>query len=288
MKRLAIALVLLASPLAQAQTKAEKEATVAYLQKLQMTRGGFKPALAADAPTLRATSAALRALKLFGGTQERPKENKLFVVKCKDEKTGSYADTPGGTPSPIVTAVGLMAAVETGTLINPAASITYLENSAKEFEDIRMAAAGLEAIKKTSKKNDDWIDTVQKLQNDDGTFGKDKGKARDTGGAAACILRLGGKLKDAKAAQKAMDEGQREDGGFGKAEAKGSDLETTYRVMRAYHMMGKSPPKPDAVRAFVGKCRSKKNGGYSVTPGVATSASSTYFAGSILKWLGEK
>jgi hypothetical protein len=290
MTRLAIAFALFFAPLALAQTDAEKAETVKYLHKLQIKRGGFKPALAADTPTLRATSAALRALKLFGGTSELAKENKLFVAICKD-KSGGYADTPGGKPGPVVTAVGLMAAIEVGILSKPAdkagATITYLENSAKEFEDIRMAAAGLEAIGKKSKKNDDWIDAVLKMQNDDGTFSKGAGKARDTGGAAACILRLGGKLKDTKAVLKALDAGQREDGAFGNAEAKGSDLETTYRVMRCYHMLGKQPPKPDAVRKFVAKCRNK-NGGYGVKPDVASSASATYFAGSILKWLGEK
>src|SRR5262249_40101336 len=149
--------------LALAQTDAEKAATVKYLKKLQVDRGGFKPAIGGDA-SLRATSAALRALKLFGGTQEKAKENKLFVAICKT-KSGGYADTPGGKAAPVVTAVGLMAAVETGTLTNPAASIAYLADNVKEFEDIRMAAAGLEAIKMASKKNDDWLKQLEKMQN---------------------------------------------------------------------------------------------------------------------------
>ena len=74
--------------------------------------------------------------------------------------------------------------------------------------------------------------------------------------------------------------------GFGKEKAEGSDLESTYRVMRAFHML-KERPDAERCRAFVAKCRNA-DGGYGVAPGQASAAGPTYYAASILGWLGEK
>ena len=106
-------------------------------------------------------------------------------------------------------------------------------------------------------------------------------------GAVACVLRLGRKVKDPKRIVKALDAGQRKDGGFGRADASGSDLETSYRVMRTYHMLRAKPARADDFRAFVAKCRNK-DGGYGVAPGQPSAAGSTYFASIILHWLGGK
>src|SRR5262245_62752730 len=56
-----------------------------------------------------------------------------------------------------------------------------------------------------------------------------------TGGAVVAELRLGRAAENKAAVLKALKEGQRPDGGYGKEGAKGSDLETTYRVLRAFH-----------------------------------------------------
>jgi hypothetical protein len=125
------------------------------------------------------------------------------------------------------------------------------------------------------------------LQNADGTFGKGTGRVRETGGAVAAVLRLGGTVKDSGAIVKALDEGQGKDGGFGKADSRGSDLETSYRVMRTYHMLKAKPKRADDLRAFVAKCRNA-DGGYGVVPGAASTTGGTYFAGIILYWLDSK
>src|SRR5262249_60951666 len=88
-----------------------------------------------------------------------------------------------------------------------------------------------------------WTTSVRKMANADGTFGKGDGQARDTGGATVALKRMGVLLTTAQtnAVLKALNEGQRTDGGFGKADAAGSDLETSYRVLRCYHMLELEP-----------------------------------------------
>jgi prenyltransferase beta subunit len=282
----ALLALVLAAP---AQTADEKKATVAYLQALQTKEGGFRPTPKAAAPSLRATSSSLRALRYFGGKAPDVEAARKFVLSCHDHRTGGFADTPGGKPDVIVTAVGLMALVElkvpTEKYENKA--IAFMTDTAKAFEQVRMTAAGLEAVGKKSEKNEEWIRVLRAKQNRDGTFGKGKGLVRETGSAVACLLRLGGTVKDKDAVVAALDAGQRGDGGFGREGETGSDLETSYRVTRTYVMLGARPKKADALAAFVGKCRNA-DGGYGVTPGAPSSVGGAYFAGIILHWLGGK
>jgi len=259
---------------------------------LQSPSGGFlagpehpkmkKPA----APSLRATNAALRALKYFGGEPRDPKACARFVVSCFDKSSGGFADRPNTGPDTISTAVGIMAVVEAKLPIEPYADavVKYLGENANGFEEIRLAAAGVEAISKRPPQAEDWLKQIRAMQNPDGTFGKGAGAARDTGSAVAAILRLGGKIENPDRVIQAMKEGQRPDGAFGKADVETSDLETTYRVTRALHMLKAKPADPDRVRAFIAKCRNA-DGGYAVAPGLLSSASGTYFAAIILHWL---
>ncbi|MGL4554390.1 MAG: prenyltransferase/squalene oxidase repeat-containing protein, partial [Gemmataceae bacterium] len=130
----------------------------------------------------------------------------------------------------------------------------------------------------------EWVEMLTKEQNPDGTFGMGDALARETGGKVACLLRLGGTVKDADRVVKALDAAQREDGGFGVGK---SDLETSYRVVRAYHMLEHRPAKSDALKAFIARCRND-DGGYGVAPGQPSSAGGTYFAGILLHWLAAK
>jgi hypothetical protein len=125
------------------------------------------------------------------------------------------------------------------------------------------------------------------MGNSDGTFGKGTGLARDTGGAVAAVLRLGGKVKDGSVIVKALDDHQRKDGGFGREDSHGSDLETSYRVTRTYVMLRARPARSDDLCAFIAKCRNT-DGGYGVSPGAPSSAGGTYFAAIILHWLASK
>jgi hypothetical protein len=77
--------------------------------------------------------------------------------------------------------------------------------------------------------------------------------------------------------------GQRADGGFGKDDS-GSDLETTYRAMRAFAMLKCRPPHPDRVAVFVASCRNADHG-YGLRPGLPSQMASTYFASAVLRWL---
>ena len=122
--------------------------------------------------------------------------------------------------------------------------------------------------------------------NEDGTFGKGDGAVRDTGGAVVAVLRLGGEVPHKDNVLKTIKAGQREDGGWSKADAKGSDLETSYRVMRCFHMMKEKPDEVNKLKAFIAKCRNK-DGGYGVAPGQPSSSSGTYFASIMLHWLEE-
>jgi prenyltransferase beta subunit len=272
-------------PVAVAQTADEKKATLAYLNKLQTKEGAFRPDAKADRPTLRGTSASLRAIKYFGGKPEQTEECQKFVLSCLDDKTGGFADRPGGKPDVVVTAVGLMALVELKVPTDKyqKRAIAFMADNAKSLEEVRMAAAGLEAIGKSSDKNDAWIKRLTGLRNKDGTFGKGPSMARDTGSYVACLLRLGAKVNDPAPIVKKLDAQQRSDGAFGKEDVDFSDLETTYRVMRTYHMMKSKPGKLKELRAFVAKCRND-DGGYGVTPGSPSSAGGTYFASIILHW----
>ncbi len=163
----------------------------------------------------------------------------------------------------------------------------YLGEHAKTFEEVRLAAAGLEAIGKPSPKADDWLKQIAAMQNPDGSFGQGKGAARDTGSAVAAILRLEGKIDHPERVITVMKEGQRHDGAFGKEDVETSDLETSYRITRSLHMLKEKPGDPDRVRAFIAKCRNA-DGGYGTAPGQLSSAGGTYFAAIILHWLDEK
>ena len=75
--------------------------------------------------------------------------------------------------------------------------MAYLTENAKEFEEIRLAAAGLEAANQFPKEAvERWIGEVEKLRNPDGSYGKPVNDARMTGSAVALIFRVGGKLDD--------------------------------------------------------------------------------------------
>jgi hypothetical protein len=272
---------------------------------LQKDNGGFALEKSAEAATVPATSSAIRALKYFGGELKQKEACAKFIMSCYDRSVGGFAPAPGGKPDVRTTAIGAMAAVELGVFKDDdvQACMRYLTEYAKTFDDIRLAAAAYEALQKRQPESDvavaslpprHWVEEIKKLQNSDGTFGSGGNVARDTGGAAVALLRLSAPLEPREAIVKAIKTGQLADGGWGKdlprdgskdepKEGPRSDLESTYRVMRAFHILGERP-NVTAVQAFVAKCRNE-NGSYSVQPGQPGSLSATYYAGIILHWL---
>jgi hypothetical protein len=280
----------------RSQTPEEKKGTIVYLRKLQQGDGGFLAAAPnplsgrLDKSSLRATSSALRALKYFGGEVPNREACVKFVEECHDRASGGFFDVrPALKPDVFATAIGIMAVAELKLPTDRYAEgvIKYLGENAKQFEEIRIAAAGLEVVKKLPKQAEAWLEEVVKMANADGTYGKGKGQARATGGTVVTVLRLGGKVdKHRDQIVKTLKEGQRTDGGFGKEDVDGSDLETTYRVLRAFVMLKERPSDVPAVRAFVARCRNG-DGGYGVAPGQPSNVSGTYFASIILHWLAQ-
>jgi prenyltransferase beta subunit len=278
--------LLLLVPVIWGQSAPQKQATIAYVRKLQGDDGGFRLAADAKQPSVRATSSALRALKYFGGQPRDRSTCANFVKSCFDKESGGFADRPGGKPDVASTAIGMMAVVELKLPTEPYADavVKYLGEHVRTFEDIRIAAAGLEAIHRRPPQAEAWLEQIFRMRNPDGTYGKGDALARDTGGAVAAVLRLGGKVEDREAVLKALDAGQRKDGAFGKGGTEHSDLETTYRVMRTFVMLKAKPHNAVGVREFVARCRNE-DGGYGVAPGQPSSVSGTYFASIILHWL---
>ena len=212
-----------------------------------------------------------------------------FVKSCFDKESGGFADGPDGKVTVNTTAVGVLAAVELDVPRDAfeVGAVKYLGDNVKTFEDVRIAAAAFEALGKQPAQADAWLQQIAKLRNDDGSYGKGDGAARDTGSAVAAVLRLGGKVEHQDAAIKAMKDGQRADGGFGPADSPSSDLATSYRVMRSLHMLKTAPADADRLRAFIDSCRND-DGGYGVAKGKPSSAAGTYYAATITHWLEEK
>jgi prenyltransferase beta subunit len=271
-----------------------KKAAVEYILKLEAPDGGFLPAQPAPEDrgktksSLRALSSALRALKYLGGDAPRTFTYSQFMKSCYDKEIGGFADHPGEKPTVATTAVGLMAAVELKAplYLFQGGAIRFLLENAKTFEDIRIAAAGLEAISRLPPPAKAWLRQVAALRNLDGTYGKDDGMARETGSAVVVVLRLGGEVEQRDNVVQALKKGQRSDGAFGKEKAPTSDLETTYRVMRAFVMLKEKPNDVAALQAFIDKCQNA-DGGYGLAPGQPSSLSATYFAAITQHWLAE-
>ncbi|MCI0379883.1 MAG: hypothetical protein L0215_20060 [Gemmataceae bacterium] len=290
---LSLAFVLTVSSRGLAQDDAGVKQTIAFVQKLQTNTGGFlsmapQPNIRL-APNLRATSSAVRALHYLGGKVPDHDACAKFVDSCFDPASGGFADFAKGKPDVFSTAVGIMAVTELKMPTDKygPAAIKYLTENAKSFEEIRIAAAGLERLKAQSLKSKEWLKEVAKLQNKDGTFGKEAGLARDTGGAVVTLLRLGGELSNRDHILRVLKEGQRPSGGYGKGVDFGADLESTYRVMRCFVMLKAQPERVEGMRTFVAKCRNE-DGGYSVVPGDTSTVSGAYFAAIILHWLNQK
>ena len=264
------------------QTPADFAQTAAFAAAHQNKDGGFAPKVGQPS-TLGATNTGLRVLKHVGGSVPDVLACVKFVKSCRDT-SGGFAQTPGGKPDVATTALGLMAASEL-KIADPAMikeATEYLGKNAKAFEEVRMAIAGLEAVAAKSDDIPRWNDQIQAMRNPDGTFGEGPGQAFATGGAAAAILRMGLKLDKRDAVIAAIKAGQRPEGGWSK-DAGPPDLPSSYRVMRAFYMLGE---KPDVQRllGFIARCR-QSDGSYATAPGKAGDLGGTYNATIIIRWL---
>jgi len=274
----------------------QKLATLKWIASQEAPSGGFYPApqnpndKTAPVASLRATSAAVRTWKYLDGAglgSKLPNKDKhaAFVLKCYDPKTGAFAE-PDGKPDVAVTSVGVMAAMELGVPKEKfAKAMDYLKENAKTFEEVRIAAAGVEAwgVKDCPFKLDDWI----KVATDYAARPNPKDDpARAAGSATAFFLRLDRKLPDdLSLASLTLRSGQRKDGGWGKTEGD-SDIETTYRVMRALMLLRVKPKDPQKLRAFLAAHRNKDDG-YATKPGEPSNMSGAYYNAIVSKWLDD-
>ncbi|MCS7167789.1 MAG: terpene cyclase/mutase family protein [Gemmatales bacterium] len=262
-----------------------RQETLEYLYSLQKNDGSFGPSRLVPKSDLPTTSAAVRAIVYLGGRVPNKEHTRNYLRSCQNAD-GGFGANPGASSEVRTTALAVLALVELGENDRAtfARAIRYLETQAKTFEDIRIAAAAFEALaqrpnKKTLK---NWQLEIARGRNPDGTFGQGGDIARDTGSAVACLLRLGLPADNTESAIQAILQGQRADGGWGR-EAQPSDLETTYRVLRALYML-KAKPNLGAVAKFVASCRTME-GAYALRPGDVPSVQATYFASAILRWL---
>jgi prenyltransferase beta subunit len=275
----AIAIGFAAHP-AHAQTPAEYLQTAAYAAAHQNKDGGFA-AKAGQKSSLGATNSGLKILLHVGGSVPDILSCVHYVKSCRDS-SGGFAPEPGGKPDVVTTAVGLMAASELkiADAELAKAAIGYLGKNAKAFEEVRMAIAGLEAVRTPSPDFPRWLEEINKLREPDGTFGKGAGKAYATGGCAAAILRMGMKLENRDAIISAIKAGQH-DGGWSKEDGQ-PDLGASYRVMRALYMLGEKPDV-DRLLSFVKSCR-QSDGSYASSPGGTGDLGGTYTATIITRW----
>lgn len=290
-------LLCMAAP-ALAQTDAVEQrlkhdlAALKYAQSLYDAESGAFRVQAGGKPSLRAINGAMRVYEyLNGATHGQPFPDKVkakaFVLNCYDAKMGSFAE-PGGKADVTITSVAIMAACQLDVpkeQLKPA--MLYLKANAKTFEDVRIGAAAVEAygVKECPFDLTSWHDNADHFFRHRGDDFKN-GAARDIGSYAAFKLRLGVKLEEPEFIVKNLQAGQRDDGGWGKTDAKTSDLETTYRVMRAFYLAKAKPTNLAGISGFLQKCRNA-DGGFGVSPGEPSSLSGVYYYAVIQKWLGE-
>jgi hypothetical protein len=236
-------------------------------------------------PGLRATNGAVRALRYLGAEVPNKEKHAAFVLTCYDPKTGAFAE-PGGKPDVAITAIGVMAAAELGIPKDKyAKAMDYLKENAKTFEDVRIGAAAVEAwgVKDCPFDLKPWVKVAEEFA---AQADPKEDPARGAGSVAAMYLRLNRELPiNFALVPTILNPGQRQDGGWGKAEGD-SDIETTYRVMRAYHLLKEKPKDVTAVRKFIAAHRNA-DGGYATRPGDPSTMSGAYYAAVITKWLDE-
>jgi prenyltransferase beta subunit len=279
---LVAALSLLATAWAAPLDRAQRERTIAYVKSLQNADGGFRAAAAGGNSQLGATLPCLRALKYLGEPLTGTTATAAFVQTCFDRDSGGFVDRPGGQPDVRSTAMGLMSLAE---LKRPpgerAATVTaYFVKNAHSVPEIYIAEAALDAAGLRPPDPQPWLAAFEATRNADGSYGKNIG---DTARAVVTMLRLKVTPQHDRTLARLLKEAQHSDGGFG-ADA-GSDLATTYPVMRALFML-KERPNLEPLRAFIARCRNA-DGGYGPTPGQPSTASATYMAAIVLHWADE-
>jgi hypothetical protein len=303
MRRFSLVVCFLVPLAARAQTPAIQQAidvkleekarqeTLKYILSLHDAESGGYKVDANAKPSYRACNGAAKAIRYLGGTVPDKEKTAAFVLKCYDPATGAFAE-PGGKPDVGSTAIGVITAAEFDVPHEKyAKALDYLKANAKAFEEIRLAAAAVEAwgVKDCPFKLDDWVEVAKKHVAETPPNWTDGG-ARELGSAVALALRLGFPFasgrQESRFIRASLLAGQRNDGGWGKKDAPASDPESNYRVMRALYLLKAKPADPAKLRTLIAKYRNA-DGGYGVEPGKPSNMSGTYYAITVLHWLAE-
>ena len=265
-------------------------ATLRFVESLRDPATGVYTVTPGGKPNLRAVNGGVKVTRALGGTVADVEKLRAFVLKCIDPKTGGFAEEPGGRVTVPATAVGVITAVE---LAIPREkfhrAINHLRDHAKTWEEVRIAAAAVEAWGVTDCPFDfkPWFALAEtELERELAApqpATRENSMPRTVGSVSAFELRLGVAPAKVRSNFK-LGETQWAAGGWGAAEGKPCDLETTYRIMRALHLLGEKLQDPAKLRAFLRTCRNA-DGGSAVVPGDPSTMSSTYYAAMVEKWL---
>jgi prenyltransferase beta subunit len=283
-------LILLLTPgplLGQGLSADEEKATRDWVLSLQTAEGGFTDGKGEGSePTLKATAAALLALRDLKSQPKEPRACEKFVLSCYDKENGGFAARPGGKADVASSAAGLLAVHELriNTPEYRVRPVVYLCAHAKKPEQFYQAAAAYDALGTKCELSSDWAARLAQTRVKDGGFGKGDDTARHTAGAVVTLIRLGETLGEKDALARVLTAGQRKDGGWGAA-GEASDLETSHRAVRALVLLGQKPGDARGAAAFVGKCRNA-DGGYSLRPGGQSTMQGTRAAVATLRLLG--
>ncbi len=265
----------------------EKKATIAFIEGLRDKESGAFKNTADAKPSLRATNGAVKSLKALGVKVTEIEKLRKFVLSCYDKESGAFAE-PGGKPDVTITSIGIIVACEVGVARKDfPEALGYVLARHKNFEEVRIVAAAVEAWGSENLHLGQLRDFI-KAEHEIAA-----GDARVNASELVTWLRLksADRYKDWVVERldklgKTLAPNQRTDGGWGKLGEKTSDIESTYRVVRAFKMLEAKPKDIPRLRKFIASHRNK-DGGSASKPGEASTMSGTYYAVIIAKWLDE-
>ena len=269
------------------QSPADLAETARFVANFQNPDGGFASKTGGES-SLGATSSALRVLGYTAGSVRDVPGVIAYVKSCYDEASGGFAPTPGGKPDVNTTTSGLnsLDALHLDAKPYVDKAVAYFGKAALTYEEVRIAIAGLGAVKATSPDFPRWTaEVINKDRNFDGTYGIGAAQPKATGGSAAALLRMGMTLEpDPRAAiVGALRAGQHDDGGWGAGVGDDpSDLGSSYRIMRALFML-KEKPDLTKLRAYIARHK-QSDGGYASTPDGTADIGGTYLCAIMNYW----
>ncbi len=273
------------------EVSADQKATIQFIEGLRDKETGAFKNTAKDKPSLRATNGAVKALKTLGQKVADIEKIQKFVLGCYNPKKYGFAE-PGGELDAITNSIGIIVACEVGIDKEKIGRAPiYLGVTVVKFEEVRLAAAAIEAwgLKEWPEKIDALKSAVLNFEKGEFPFEKKLTGVGVTGGIAVSKLRFGMDInKGDKTAllEKVLVPSQGKDGGWSKDDATVSDIESTYRVMRALKMLDAKPKDIPQLRKFIAS-HHNKDGGSAIKPGDPSTISGTYYSVIVSKWLDD-